>query len=106
MDQFHERFNAGAYGKIYDTAGPEFQSRNVRGDLLQVLDEVHHKLGDYRTCDSRGSETSLFGDTRVTLRYRTTFTAGEAEEEFVYNVAGARATLRSYRIDSDALNMR
>ncbi len=100
MDQFHARYNESEYGKIYDTAGPEFQEKNVRGDFLQRLAEVHHKLGDYRTCDRRSWETNLFGaDTRVTLHYRTTFTAGEADEEFIYTVAGARATLRVYRIE-------
>ena len=38
MDRFHERFNAGEYGKIYDTAGSEFQSNNVRWDFLTLLD--------------------------------------------------------------------
>ena len=107
MDGFHARFNAGEYGKIYDTADPEIQDRNVRGDFLRRLQEVRHQLGDYRTCDRQGWETNLFGtDTRVTLRYRTTFTEGEADEEFVYAVAGARAMLRAYRTDLGASKSR
>ena len=107
MDRFHERYNAGEYDKIYDTAGPDFQGENVRTDFLRLLDAVHHRLGNYKTCASQGWKTnSLGGDTSVELHYKTTFAEGTADENFVYTVSGTRAALRSYRIDSDALQNR
>ena len=107
MDRFHERFNAGEYGKIYDTAGPEFQGKNVRGDFLSRLDAAHRLLGDYKTCADRGwSSRSFGGDTSVELRYRTHFERGDADETFDYTVSSARATLRAYRVNPKALEMR
>ncbi len=107
MDRFHEHFNAGEYGKIYDTAGPEFQSKNVRGDFLTLLEAAHRQLGDYKTCADRGwSSHSFGGDTSVKLRYRTHFERGDADETFDYTVSGTHATLRVYRIESKALNTR
>ena len=107
MDQFHARYNAGEYDKIYDTAGTDFQDSNIRTDFLKRLDAAHRQLGPYKTCDSQGWKTnSLGGDTRVELRYRTTFANGQADEEFVYGVSGTRATLRRYRIQSDVLTTR
>ena len=107
MDQFHRRFDAGEYGKIYDTADPDFQNKTVRGEFLTLLDAAHRQLGDYKTCASRGwSSHSFGGDTRVELRYRTHFERGDADETFGYAVSGTRATLRAYRIESKALNTR
>lgn len=104
MDQFHERFNAGEYDKIYDTADADFQGSTTRTDFLKLLDAVHRKLGDYKNCDNHGWNTNTFNsDTTVTLHYKTTFKKGEGDEEFVYRVAGTRATLRGYHINSNAL---
>ena len=97
MDKFHERY----------TAGPDFQSKNVRTDFLRLLDAVHHKLGNYKNCASQGWKTNSFGgDTSVELHYKTTFAEGTADEDFVYTVSGTRATLHSYRINSNALIVR
>ena len=107
MDKFRERYNAGEYDKIYDPAGPDFQSKNVRTDFLRLLDAVHHKLGNYKNCASQGWKTNSFGgDTSVELHYKTTFAEGTADEDFVYTVSGTRATLHSYRINSNALIVR
>ena len=103
MDRFHERFNAGEYGKIYDTAGSEFQAQNVRGDFLTRLDAAHRQLGDYKTCADRGwSSRSFGGDANVELRYRTHFARGDADETFAYAVSGTHASLQTYRIDPKA----
>ncbi len=102
MDQFHERFNAGDFDKIYDTADAEFQGANTRADFLKLLTAVHRKLGDYKSCDNHGWSTNSFNfDTSVTLRYATKFSKGAGDEEFVYRVSGTRATLRGYHINSD-----
>ena len=104
MDQFHERFNAGEYDKIYDTADADFQGSNTRADFLALLAAVHRKLGDYKNCDSHGWSTNTFNfDTSVTLKYTTTFAKGIGDEEFVYRVSGTRATLRGYHINSNTL---
>ncbi len=104
MDQFHERFNAGDFDKIYDTADAEFQGSNTRADFLKLLAAVHRKLGDYKSCDNHGWSTNSFNfDTSVTLRYTTTFTKGAADEVFDYRVSGTRATLRGYHINSNTL---
>lgn len=105
MDQFHERFNAGDFDKIFDTADADFQRARPRGEFLNYIEAVHGKLGDYKNCDNHGWSTNFINsDTTVTLHYKTTFTKGTGDEEFVYRVSGARATLQSYQINSDKLN--
>ena len=107
MDQFHERFNAGEFDKIYDTADADFQRTTTRTDFLKLLDAVHRKLGDYKNCDNHGWNTwntnTFNSDTSVTLHYKTTFKKGEGDEEFVYRVSGTRARLRGYHINSNTL---
>ena len=102
MDDFYDRSNAGDYSKIYDTAGSVFQGETVRADFLQRLDAIHRKLGNYQTC--RGQKSSSYtGDVTVELHYKTTFAEGAADEDFTYTIVGNHATLRRYRINSDAL---
>ncbi len=104
MDQFHDRFNAGDYDKIYDTADADFQGATTRTDFLKLLDAVHRKLGNYKTCASQSWRTNTFnGDTSVGLLYKTTFEKGTGDEDFTYRVSGQRATLRGYHIHSDKL---
>ena len=104
MDQFHDRFNAGEFDKIYDTADADFQGTTTRADFLKLLDAIHRKLGDYKNCDNHGWNTNTFNsDTSVTLHYKTTFKKGSGDEEFIYRVSGTRATLRGYHINSNQL---
>ena len=104
MDQFHDRFNAGEFDKIYDTADADFQKAMGRADFLKFIEAVHRKLGNYKTCDSQDWRSSTFnGDTSVSLRYKTTFEKGAGEEDFVYRVSGTRATLPGSHINSPQL---
>ena len=104
MDEFHDRFNAGDFDKIYDTADPDFQKAMARADFLKFIGAVHRKLGNYKTCDSQGWKSNTFnGDTSVDLRYKTTFEKGAGEEDFLFRVSGTRATLRGYHINSTQL---
>ena len=104
MDEFHDRFNAGDYGKIYDTADADFQKAMARADCLKFLEAVHRKLGNYKTCASEGWNTRTFNsDTSVDLRYKTTFEHGGGDESFVFRVSGTRATLRGYHINAPKL---
>ncbi len=104
MDQFHERFNAGDFDKIYDTADADFQRASGRSEFLKFSAAVHRKLGDYKKCENTGwNVNSANSDTSVTLHYKTTFTKGTGDEEFIYKVSGSRATLRGYHINSTTL---
>ena len=104
MDEFHDRFNAGEFDKIYDTADADFHGATTRTDFLKLLDAIHRKLGDYKNCDSQGWTSNTFnGDSSVTLHYKTTFKKGTGDEEFIYRVSGTRATLRGYHINSNTL---
>lgn len=104
MDQFHERFNAGEFEKIYDTADGDFQVANTRSDFLKFIGTVHRKLGDYKNCDSQNWKSNAFnGDVSVDLTYKTTFEKGVGTEDFLFRVSGTRAALRAYRITSNTL---
>ena len=104
MDQFHDRFNAGEFDKIYDTADADFQGAMARADFLKFMETVHRKLGNYKTCDSQSWQSNTFNsDTSVGLRYKTKFEKGAGDEDFVFRVSGTRATLRSYHINSTKL---
>ena len=104
MDQFHDRYNAGDFGKIYDTADADFQASTTRTDWLKLMDAVHRKLGNYKTCASQGWKTNTNNfDTTVGLRYKSTFEKGDGTEDFVFHISGKRAELRSYHIDAPKL---
>ena len=104
MDEFHDRFNAGEYDKIYDTADADFQGKTTRAEFLKFMEAIHRKLGNYKACDSQGWNVNTFNaDTSVSLRYKTTFEKGAADEDFQFRVAGTRATLRGYHINSTKL---
>ena len=104
MDEFHDRFNAGQFDKIYDTADADFQGAMARADFLKFIEAVHRKLGNYKTCANQGWKSNTFnGDTSVDLRYKTTFEKGQGDEDFVFRVSGTRATLRGYHINSTKL---
>ena len=104
MDQFHDRFNAGEFDKIYDTADADFQGAMPRADFLKFMEAVHRKLGNYKTCDSQGWKSNTFNsDASVDLRYKTTFEQGVGDEDFTFRVSGTRATLRGYHINSAKL---
>lgn len=99
--QFRTRWTSGGYAEIYKQADAEFRASATEEQFKKLLDAIDRKLGPWQSAAEPIWLVSMgtSGHT-VTLRYKSQFEKGPANEEFVWRVKGGGATLVGYHINS------
>jgi len=102
--RFHMMLDAGQNAQIYQESAPEMKTAGSEAKLTALLAAVHRKLGTVKKADQKGWNDQInTGGHFVTLNYATSYAQGDAAETFVYKIAGEKAELVGYNINSNAL---
>ena len=102
--RFHTMLDAGQNAQIYQESASEMKSAAAESKLTDLLAAVHRKLGTVQKAEQKGWNDQVnTGGHFVTLNYATTYARGDAAETFVYKIAGEKAELVGYNINSNAL---
>jgi hypothetical protein len=104
VNEFHHKLDASDFAGIYAATHPDFKKVATEKDFTELLEAVHRKLGTVKGSEQRSWRLNQFNlDTNAQLVYKTSFSGGEAAEQFVYRVDEKSAALLSYNINSKAL---
>jgi len=102
--RFHTMLDAGQNAQIYQESASEMKSATTEDKLDALLAAVHRKLGTVKQAEQKGWNDQInTGGHFVTLNYATSYAQGDATETFVYKIAGDKAQLVGYNINSSAL---
>ena len=101
---FHERYDAGSFGAIFDDSTDDLRRNGSRSEFLDAMASVRTKLGSVRDTTRTAFDARIGGDgTFVTLEYETEYEHGTAVEEFVWAISDGRAALHRYDLSSRSL---
>ena len=104
VEQFHKDLNDAAFDQIYEEASDGMKANSTQEKLVKFLSAVHRKLGNFQSASSTGWKVfAATGGTTVTLSYSSIYEQGTAAETFVFLIAGGKAILQGYNINSDEL---
>ena len=107
VDAFHRQLNAGQFVAIYAATSPAFKASTTEPQFEALLDAVHRKLGAFQSDTATGwNVNATTGGTFAALTFTSSYTGGQAQEQFTYRLAGGRAALASYQINAPALIIR
>src|SRR5262249_24134709 len=99
--KFHSQFNAEQYHEIYGQTGEGFRKATSEPQMTEYLKAVHRKLGEVKDTKQIGWHVNATTDgTQVFLAYKTSFSEGDATEQFVFLVSGDNSALFRYNIES------
>jgi len=102
--RFHTMLDAGQNAQIYQESASEMKEAAAESKLTTLLAAVHRKLGPVKKAEQKGWNDQInTGGHFVTLNYATSYAQGDATETFVYKIAGDKAQLVGYNINSSAL---
>lgn len=102
--QFHNQFNAGQYHQIYSQSDEGFRKATSEADTLAWFEAVRRKLGTVRNSNQTGWHVNATPNgTMVTLAFDVEFSEGKATEQFVFHIAGDKALLLNYNVNSPLL---
>ena len=102
--RFHTMLDAGQNAQIYQESASDMKSTSSESQLNALLEAVHRKLGAVKKAQQQGWNDQVnTGGHFVTLNYATSYARGDAAETFVYKIAGEKAQLVGYNINSNAL---
>jgi hypothetical protein len=103
---FHSRFNREEFRGIYETADQAFRKMGTEEQMEAFLVSQHRQLGDFQTADAPSySVNFMTKETIVTLTYRSTFTNGHAQEQFIWVVIDGTTKLRKYWLTNIELGL-
>ncbi len=104
---FHEHFNAGQYGPIYDASDDQLKRSATRESFTARLEAVRRKLGDVTATRTQTWNVHTWNlTTYVTLVQDTTYANGRATERFRFAVRGPQALLISWSVSPGDLVLR
>jgi hypothetical protein len=103
VNRFHDQLNAKQYQEIYAQSEAAFRNRAMESALFE---KIHQNLGQVENVKQSHPLVmhSSTGETRVELSCETSFSKGEAHEEFVYLISEDQPILREYKIHSPLLD--
>lgn len=102
--KFHTQFNAGQFHDIYAQTDEGFRKNTSEEQMTALLGAVQRKLGLEKDANQvEWHVNATTAGTQVVLVYRTTFTEGDATEQFVFFVSGNTARMFKYNIESPLL---
>jgi opacity protein-like surface antigen len=104
VPKFHTMLDAGEFDAIYAATADDFKQATKREEFVSILEAVHRKLGNTKSADMKGWNINYHtSGTFITLNYATTYTEGEASEQFVYRLQDDKVLLVGYHVNSNAL---
>ena len=104
ITHFRELMAAQRFGQIYSEAADELKRSTTDQAMVKLLSAVERKLGPVKSAERNGWGVNYqTSGTTVTLKYKTQFERGSGLETFVYRVAGDKALLAGYHINSTDL---
>ncbi len=104
ITDFHERFNSGQLGVIYEKADANFRNITSEDDFNKLMEAVSSKLGKVKSTDNQNWDVRTFNfTTSIVLIQNTEFEKGSGTETFTFVINDGKATLFGYYISSDEL---
>jgi len=104
VDKFHAMLEAGQFTQIYDGSSADMKSHATQQDTVALLTSVHRELGAYRSSKQQHWKVNYdTSGTYITLAYKTTFAAGDADEQFMFLMQGQTPVLAGYKVNSPLL---
>ncbi len=101
---FHQLFNEQKFQDIVKAADPDMIKAASGPKIIELLRAIHRKLGPVKESNNINWNIGNFNlETRVVLVQNTSFERGSGTETFTYRVAGGKARLLGYHINSDDL---
>jgi len=101
---FHTMYNEADLTNIYAGSHSKLKSATKEKDFLDFLGAMQRKLGNVkRTSNSGFNVRSMNFVTTVVLTQSTTFEEGSGTETFTFEMAGDKAVLVGYHINSKEL---
>jgi len=102
--QFHNQYNSAQFHAIYNQADEGFRKGDTEASLVEHFEALQRKLGAVKQTNQTSWQTNTTpAGTVVTLNYDTEFTEGKGTEKFIFHVAGDKALLYSYNVNSPLL---
>lgn len=99
--KFRQNYGAGAYDAVYDQGSDDLKKVQSKQAFVTLLEAIKRKLGDVTNTKLVNSNVNYSaGGTVVTLQYSTVFEHGKGSERFVFRIAGKKALLGGYNINS------
>lgn len=99
IPQFHMALNADDIAGVYNRGADELRQRESLKDFTARLEGVRSKMGEVRGTKRQRWQARKSGkDIFVTLRYKTSYSAGEADEEFVVRMRDNTPAISKYQI--------
>jgi hypothetical protein len=104
VSAFHDAFNNSRFDDIYSASDAQYKSGSSREDSTKFLAAVRTKLGRFQSGKTLGWNDNVNPDGHfVTLSREAQFERGKAQETFVIRIAGNKAVLVGYNINSNTL---
>ena len=101
---FHEQYNAGSFGEMYDAGSDDLRATETRDDFMTTMASLRTKLGSMGESRRTGFNARVGSDgTFVEVEHVTEFENGTGTEEFTWEISGGRARLLGYSVDARAL---
>lgn len=103
VPEFHLLLDSGRFSEIYSASSDELKKVSKESDFVALLEGVHRKLGNNKTSERQTWNVNYnTSGTFVTLTYKTTYSEGDASEQFVYRIQDGEAKLAGYHVNSNA----
>lgn len=101
IEKFHTQYNAKQLKEIYEQSGDRMKDVATEKDLIELLEAMHRKLGNFKTGKSVSWHVNSGPLSRqVTIGYESEFSDGNGTETFIFSVAGEVVKLEGYHINS------
>lgn len=101
--KFHAQLDAGHFDEIYDGTSADLRKMSSKQDLVALLESVHHRLGTTKSSTEQSWTVNYRGSgSFVTLKYKTVYSEGEVDEQFIYKMQGNTPSLAGYHFNSSA----
>lgn len=101
--QFHNQYNSTQFHEIYSQADEGFR-KDSEPKLLEQFEALRRKLGTVKQANQTSWHTNTTpSGTVVILTYDAEFSEGKGTEQFVFHIAGDKALLYSYNVNSPLL---
>jgi opacity protein-like surface antigen len=107
VEKFHQAYDAGQFDELYEKAADDFKKSSTKQEFVIMLEAIQRKLG--KTAATKRGDWKLnfsTGGTMVALTYETSFARGKGTEQFNYRMAGKKALLVGYNLNSKDLLLR
>lgn len=105
IPQFHMALNGDHVDEIYNNGAEELRQHESLKDFAARLETVRRKMGPVQAANRQSWKArEESGSIVVTLKYKTTYAAGEAEEEFTVRMRDNVSKLAAYQIKAEALD--